>query len=133
MVAGTIVLLVMLALLGTIGYGLRGTANAEGNQQAVFHARTLLELIRERRLPQSPGFNDPPSARIPLDAPPFEPKPLGRDFPADSGYTRRIVTTRLATDPDDYRSKVYRVDVTVYWQVKGRENSFRLLGYYRAP
>lgn len=133
LIAGTIVLLVLLSLLGTIGYGLQGTRDAEGNQEAVFHARTMLELIRERRLAQNPGFSDPATARIPLDSPPFEPKPRGEDFPADSGYTRRVVTSQLSADPADYRSKVYRIDVTVFWKVKDRENSFHLVGYYRAP
>lgn len=133
MIAGTIVLLVLLSLLGTIGYGLQGTRDAEGNQEAVFHARTMLELIRERRLAQDPGFNDPATARIALDAPPFEPKPRGDDFPAQTGYTRRVVTSQLSTDPADYRSKMYRIDVTIYWKIKARENSFHLVGYYRAP
>lgn len=127
MVAATIVLLVLLALLGTIAFGLQGTRDAEGHQKAVYHARKIMELIRERDLAQNLGFNDAVAARLPLDAPPFD-----SDFPADSGYFRRIVTERQSTDDLDYLSKVYRVQVTVYWTAKGRERHFEVEGLTRA-
>lgn len=134
LIAGTIILLVLLSLLGSIAFGLNGTKYAAGHQQAVFHARELMELIRERQLasavitPPNPGFADPSTARIPLNAPPFE-----NDFPADTGYTRRIETRRLSTDPTNYHSKLYEIKITVFWKVKSRENSFRLSGLYRVP
>ncbi len=139
MVAAVIVLLVLLSLIGTVAFGLRGTREAEGSQDAVLHARRLIELIRERRLPQvevfppEVGFSDPAVSRTALDAFPFQPKPSGEDFPAGTGYTRRIVTERLSEDGDDYRSRLYLIDVTVFWKIKGRENQYQLTGYYRAP
>jgi hypothetical protein len=148
MVAATVVLLVLLTLLGALSFGLQGTRNAEGHQKAVAFARQMMELIRERglaRIPVSPppaiGFDDPAGARIELDAPPFQPKPPAsdpssppvEDFPAASGYTRRLVTRRLSLDPDDYQSRLYRIEITLFWRVKARENSCRLVGYDRAP
>lgn len=144
LVASTIILLVLLSLLGTIAFGLNGTQNSEGNQQAVLHARQIFELIRERRLlhpnPDPDGedtvFDDAVDARIPLETP-LVPPPAGEDaivdFPEGTGYTRRIVSSRLSSDETNYQSKLYRIEVTVYWKVKARENSFQLIGYDRAP
>ena len=136
LVSATIVLLVLLSLLGTIAFGLNGTQNAEGNQRAVLFARRLFELIRERRLAQTVGFNDPVTARIPLETPLLPPPPGESpqvDFPPGTGYSRRIVTSRLSTDSSDYKSKVFQIEVFVFWRVKSRENSFHLIGYDRAP
>ena len=126
--AATIITLVLLSLLGTISFALEGSRQAEGQQEAAWHAQALFENIRERGLPSSLGFNDPAGARIPLNDPPVD-----IDLPADTGYTRRIVTQRLATDPSDYQSKIYRVDVTVFWKSKRRESSFSLNGLYYEP
>lgn len=136
MIAGLVTVLVMLTLLGTISFGLEGTRNAAGHQQGVYHARQLMELIRERRLaecaltaPSPPtGFNDASGTRVPLHAPPF-----ANDFPDNSGYTRRLVTRRVSTDVNDYRNRLFEVEVTVFWKVKARENSYRLVGLYRVP
>ena len=134
MVSVVVVLLVLLALLGTIAYGLAGTRNAEGNQQAVYHAQRLLELTRERDLARKEtvgttiGFQDADDARIPLNSPPF-----ADDFEDDTGYTRRMVTRRISNDPADYESKLWEIEVTVFWTVKGRENLFRLVGVDRVP
>ena len=133
LVAATVVLLVLLSLLGTIAFGLHGTRNAEGHQDAVYHAIHLLELIRERRLAQTvippnttEGFLDAEDARIAL-----EDQPFADDFPPQTGYTRRIVTEQVSSDTTDYRSRTYRIEVTVFWNVKDRENSFRLVGLHR--
>ena len=134
MVAVVVVLLVLLALLGTIAYGLAGTRNAEGNQRAVHYAQRLLELTRERDLAREEtvgttiGFQDPEDARIPLNSPPFT-----DDFEAGTGYTRRLVTRRISNDPTSYESKLWELEVTVFWTVKGRENLFRLVGVDRVP
>lgn len=144
LVAATIILLVLLSLLGTIAFGLNGTQNSEGNQQAVLHARQIFELIRERRLlhpnpdPDMDDvvFDDPVDARIPLETPLVPPPPDEDpivDFPEGTGYTRRIVSERLSSDETNYQSKLYRIEVTVYWKIKARENSFQLIGYDRAP
>ncbi len=127
MVAATIVLLVLLSLIGTIAFGLQGTQNVAGHQQAVDYARKLMELIRERDLAQNLGFSDTTGARVPLNAAPFT-----SDFPADSGYTRRLVTERLSTDNANYQSKLYRVEVSVFWKIKGREVHYTLEGLTRA-
>lgn len=136
LVASTIVLLVLLSLLGAIAFGLEGVRNAEGHQEAVMYARQLFELTRENGLaqmeifPPDIGFNDPPEARIPLDTPPFDSL---EEFPEDSGYTRRMVTQRLSDNTSEHGFKLYRIEVTVFWQVKGHESSFRLVGYHRVP
>lgn len=133
MVAATIILLGLLTLLGVISSGLAGTRNSAGHHTAVYHARQFMELIRARRLPQKQvfppafGFSDPASARIPLDAPPFE-----DDFPANTGYFRQLVTGRVSSDPKSYQARLYEVEVTVYWKVRARENKFRLVGLHRA-
>lgn len=135
LVAGTIVLLVLLSLLGTIAFGLKGVQNAEGNQEAVFHARRLFEYIRENRLaervvyPPHIGFADLPSDRILLEAAPFD---TVEEFQSNNRYTRRIVTERLSTDLSDHRSRLYRVEVTVFWEIRSGESSYQLVGYYRA-
>lgn len=126
MVAIVIILLVLLTLLGTVSFSLEGARNAEGHQDAEYYAQSLFEAIRDRDLAQGTGFSDAATDRIPLNDPPF-----AGDFPADTGYTRNIVTTQLATDPADYRSKLYEVQVVIHWKVKNRENSFRLVGMVR--
>jgi len=134
MVAGTLVLLMLLALLGTVAFGLAGTRNAEGHQKAVHYAQRLLELTRERGLareeiaPSVIGFQDPSNARIPLHAPPFS-----NDFEDQTGYTRRLRTERLSNDTSSFEFKLYKIEVTVFWTVKARENQFRLVGIERVP
>lgn len=123
-----IVVLVLLSLLGVIEFSLQGVRGAQGHQQGLYHATHLLERIREQDLAIYLGFSDPITARIPLDAPPFS-----TDFPANTGYTRRLVTQRLSTDPTNYQFKVYRVEVTVFWKTRGREASVTLEGLTRAP
>lgn len=133
LVAATVLLLAVLTMLGVIAFGLAGTRNAAGHHTAVLHARQLVELIRSRRLaemvinPPAPGFSDAPADRIPLEDPPFE-----NDFPPQTGYTRRLVTEAQSTDPNDYKSKLFRVEATVFWRVKRRENKFQVEGLYRA-
>jgi hypothetical protein len=127
MVAFTIVVLVLLSLLGAISFGLQGVGAADGRQNATFEANRLLELIRQRQLAQSLGFNDAPSARVPIEAAPFT-----SDFPANSGLTRRIVTDRLSDDPDHYQYKVFSIEVTVFWKTRGRESSVTLESLTRA-
>lgn len=135
LIACTIVILVLLSLLGAIAFGLEGTRHAAGHQQGVYYARELLELIREKRYAYLPrqqasltlvGFSDLEDDRIPLNDPPFQ-----DNFPSQSGYTRRIVTEPMSPNPADHRSKVYRIEVTVFWRVKGRESSFRIEGLSR--
>ena len=94
----------------------------------------MLELTRERDLAREEtvgptiGFQDPEDARIPLNSPPFT-----DDFEAGTGYTRRLVTRRISNDPTSYESKLWEIEVTVFWTVKGRENLFRLVGVDRVP
>lgn len=133
LIAATVILLVILTLLGVIAFGLAGTRNAAGHHSAVFYARQLLELIRSRRLPEvvvnppTPGFSDAASDRHPLEAPPFE-----NDFPPHTGYQRRLVTAPLSSTAGDYKAKLHRIEATVFWRVKRRENQFRVVGLYRA-
>lgn len=133
-VAGSIIILVLLSLIGAVAFGLEGVRSAEGHQEAVFHARRLMALIRERGYPVthvvSPGFlgfQDAPADRVPLDNPPFD-----NDFPSTTGYFRNLYTEPLSSDPTSYQSKVYRVKVTIYWQAKRRTSEFQISGLYRA-
>lgn len=121
-------MLVFLSLLGAVSFALEGTRHAEGYDDASWYAQRLMEAVRERDLAQTIGFSDPPSARIPLDAPPFD-----TDFAPDPNYTRRIVTTQLSGDPNDYRHNLYQIEITVYWQSKRRESSFQLVGLTGEP
>ena len=121
LIAGTVILLVLLSLLGTVSFALEGSRHAEGVQDGSWYAQSLVEVIRDRGLAQNPGFNDAPGARIPIETAPFN-----LDFPADTGYTRRIVTRRLSTDTTNYQYKLFEIVVTVYWQSKRSENSFEV-------
>ena len=126
LIAFTVVVLVILSLLGTVSFALEGNRTAEGRQDAILIAQQLFETIRERELPASTGFNDAANARIPVGDPPFD-----NVLPPNTDYTRRIVTSRLATDPSDYRSRLYEVQVTVFWKIKERESQYVLEGLYR--
>ena len=128
LVAGTVIVLVLLSLLGAISFALEGSRQAEGHDDATWYAQRLMEAIRERELAQTVGFSDPPTARIPLNAPPFD-----TDFTPDPLYTRRIVTRQVTTDPTDYRHKLYEITVTIYWKSKRRENSFQIVGLTGEP
>lgn len=133
-VAGAVIILVLLSLIGAIAFGLEGVRSADGHQQAVYHARRLMELIRAWSYPidnvVSPsylGFQDLPTDRVLLHAAPFD-----NDFPTTTGYTRNLFTEPLSTDPTNYQSKIYRVRVIVYWEAKRRVSQFQISGLYRA-
>lgn len=117
LVAMSVVVLVILSLIGTTAFVLRGAQSSQGREAAMAEAQRLLEIVRERDLSSAPGFNDPPSARHLLEAPPFQ-----LDFSPGSGLKRRIVTSRLSTSPSHHLYKVYKVSVTLYWEAKGRES-----------
>lgn len=125
LIAFTIIVLVLLSLLGAVSFSLEGTRAAEGRLDASWIAQRTFENIRDRKL-IAPGFQDPVSARIPINAVPFE-----SDFPANTGFTRRLVTERLSTDPTNYRSHLYQIDVSIFWENKRRENVYTLKGLYR--
>ena len=59
LVAGTVVILVMLSLLGSVSFALEGVRQLDGQDKATWYAQRLLEGIRERRLASGMGFNDP--------------------------------------------------------------------------
>ena len=126
--AGTVVILVMLSLLGSVSFALEGVRQLDGQDKATWYAQRLLEGIRERRLASGMGFNDPTGTRVPIDAAPFN-----TFISPDADYTRRIVTTQLAPSTADYRHDLYRIEVTVYWKTKRRENSFKLVGLSHEP
>ncbi len=126
--AATLVTLVLLALLGTIAFGLRGVQSSENHQRGVYHARKLFDLTKERKLFLHASFDDPPEARLALDAPPFQ-----DDFPAATGFQRRLVTHRLSDNPDSFEYKLYSIEVTVFWKDKTRDSEFQIRGLARVP
>lgn len=117
----------LLALLGAVSFGLEASAHAARSGEALSYAREIVALMEERKLPESVTFADPPGARVNLEDPPFE-----TDFPAGTGFTRNITATQLSTTASDYRSRLYELNVVVYWEEKGKERSVRLQGLHFA-
>jgi len=137
MVAVTVLALGLLSLLGALAFGLRASENGARHAEATQHAKRYLALIRQRNLvfgvedplPDSnSGLNDDPALRRALDEAPFT-----GDFPAESGFQRRLALAWAYPASDPRHGRLARISATVFWDDRGVERRVELVGYARKP
>lgn len=118
----------LLALAGAVAYSTRTGAQAARQTTALQYAKQLLQLSKLYNLPKVNPINDAASARTAIDGAPF----VGVMQP-DANYKRNLRMVPLATSATDYRSQLYRIDVSVFWFDRGREVQLRDSALHRAP
>lgn len=118
----------LLSIAGAVIYSTRIGAQAARQTQALQYAKQIIALSKLANLPRVTPINDAPADRIAVGAPPFQ------DQVANSpDYRRNVRMQPLSTDPNDYRSQLYNIDVTIYWFDRGRELSLRDQAVHRSP
>jgi type II secretory pathway pseudopilin PulG len=142
---------IAVGLLGLVSVLVSGTRAADfgiNTSRATSRARDILEIIRAEGLAfehdkypglpdEDSGLNDPPDARIPLDAvPPLRVGGTLADKYTEDGetaarFTRNIKTERITNDANDHRYPILKVTVTIYWMERGKERSVQIVGTTR--
>ncbi|MBS2036915.1 prepilin-type N-terminal cleavage/methylation domain-containing protein [bacterium] len=128
------------AALGTsaaVHYGLRSQAHGKVVSEAQAYADRLMVSMLEQNLAfsstslpaSSSGINDPASARVALNAAPFNNASYG--LPANSRFTRNIsvINCRQASESGGqygWKDDIRQVTVKVYWKENSREGSVTL-------
>lgn len=128
MVAMLVVAVGLLSIAGAVIYSTRIGAQAARQTQALQYAKQIIALSKLANLPRVTPINNTASDRIAVAAPPFQEHI--KDHP---DYRRNVRMQPLSTDPNDYRSQLYNIDVTIYWFDRGRELSLRDQAVHRSP
>lgn len=128
LLASAVVAVGLLSIAGAVIYSTRVGAQAARQTVALQYAKQLIQLSKLYNLPRVAPINDAPSARTAVDAAPF----AGVVSP-NANYRRNLRMTPLSSVPTDYRSQLYQIDVTVYWQDRGREVYLHDSAVHRAP
>ena len=118
----------LLATAGSIIYANRTGAQAARQTVALQYAKQLIQLSKLYNLPRTAPINDSPAARVAVDAAPF-----ASNMSPNSSYKRNLRMSALSSTPGDYRSQLYRVDVTIYWYDRGQELSLSDSSIHRSP
>lgn len=137
LVSLTLITIAVLGVLGSIAYGTKHAGTGEELAEATHVCRSIMTYLQETTLldtveiarpwlSEESGLNDPDTAFRQLDDAPlggmnFQPRQLER-------YRRRIECVRVNDDPLNYRYKLARVKVSVFWQSKERERSVEMTG-----
>lgn len=127
LLALTVVSMGLLAIAGAVIYSTRVGGQAARQTRALQYAKQIIALSKLYNLPRVAPINDLPASRVAVNAPPFQ------DYvSADPQYRRNLRMQVLATDPNDYRSQLYRIEVSVFWFDRGIERSLRDVSVHRA-
>lgn len=118
----------LLATAGSIIYANRTGAQAARQTVALQYAKQLIQLSKLYNLPRTAPINDSPASRVAVDAAPF-----ASNMSPNSSYKRNLRMSALSSTPGDYRSQLYRVDVTIYWYDRGQELSLSDSSIHRSP
>jgi prepilin-type N-terminal cleavage/methylation domain-containing protein len=138
LVSITLIAIALLGVLGSIAYGTKHSGSGADLSEATHLARTIMTYVQETTLldtveielpwlTEESGLNDPATAFRQLDAPPlgaglrFEPVQLER-------FRRRIQSQRVIDDPLNYRYKLARLRVSIFWTSKQGERQVELTG-----
>lgn len=133
----SLIAIALLGVMGAIAYGTKHSTSGEQLSEASHLGRSILTYIQETTLldsvdvgeawptPES-GLNDTPSTFRQLDDAPlggmrFENTQLAR-------YRRRILSQRVSTEPLNYRYKLARVKVSIFWSSKQGERQVDMTG-----
>ncbi len=137
LVSITLIAIALLGVMGSIAYGTKNAAHGAELTEATHLARSNLNYIQEGSLldleqidrpwpNQDSGLADSPSTFRQLDAPPLPTKLfLGTQL---ERYRRRIESHRVVDDPLNYRYKLAKVRVSVFWSTKQGERNVSLMG-----
>lgn len=140
LVSIAVLAIAMFGVMGSIAYGTRHSRSGEELTEAVQQARQILVSMQEMSVlditdigepwpkPES-GLNDEPGVRRELDAAPLG--GLTVSLPQLERYQRRIVTTRLSSDPLDHRFHLASVAVEIFWESKQGHRRLELTGLVR--
>ncbi len=137
LVSITLIAIALLGVMGSIAYGTKHSSSGAELSSATHLGRSLLSYIQETTLidtadvgepwpTEESGLNDPPNAFRQLDDPPFgglrfEPLHLEK-------FRRRIQSQRVTDEPLNYRYKLARVKVSIFWTGKQGERSVDITG-----
>ena len=116
LVAVAVLAVGFLAVFGGLAYSLRATRTAGEMSEAANLNRRLIELVRTRvEFENFPAWSiyvtDSDTVRKPLNAPPFQ----DQSFTEGDRFRRNIRVDRVSSDPNDYRSKLWHIQVGVFW------------------
>ena len=128
MVAMLVVSIGLLSIAGAVIYSTRIGTQSARQTRALQYSKQIIALSKLSNLPRVAPINDAPGDRVPMEAPPFQ-----SQITASPDFKRNVRMQPLSNDPNDYRSQLYNVDVTVYWYDRGRELSLRDQAIHRSP
>lgn len=137
MVAIALIAIALLGVMGAIAYGTRHAGSGSELSEGSHLTRSILNYIQETTLldtvevekawpgPDS-GLNDKPSVFRQLDAPPlgglvFQKSQVER-------FRRRIESQRVTEEKLNYRYKLARLRVSVFWSSKQGERNVVMTG-----
>ena len=137
LVSITLIAIALLGVMGSIAYGTRHSSSGAELSEATHLCRSILTYIQETtRLDEvdlsepwptsESGLNDDPTVfrqldEVPLGGMNFTSTQLGK-------YRRRIESQRVNDDPLNYRFKLARVRVSVFWSSKQGERRVSMTG-----
>ncbi|MEW6280871.1 MAG: hypothetical protein AB1758_19810 [Candidatus Eremiobacterota bacterium] len=120
----------LLAVFASLSYSVRAGKHSQAMSCAVALNRQIIDLIRSRQYDQdTPGLNDGPQTRRPVNARPFQ-----NDIQVPEGvpdFTRNVQFERLSTDASRPESRLRRIRVSVFWSEQGAEREITLEAYQR--
>lgn len=127
MISIALVTIALFGVLGSIAYGTRHSRSGEELTEATQLARQVLVYVQENSILDTvesnepwfsvdSGLNDAPGVTREMDAAPLG----GATFTLTQleRYKRRIVTTRVSTDPLSHRFALALVTVQISWESK---------------
>ena len=137
LVSLALIAIAVLGVMGSIAYGTKHSRSGEQLSEASHLGRSILTYIQETTIldtvqlsepwpTEDSGLNDNESTfrqldEVPLGAMRFEPQHL-------ETFRRRIQSQRVNEDPQNYRYKLGRVKVSIFWSSKQGERSVDLTG-----
>lgn len=137
-----VVAIALMGLMASLAFGLQASGNAERMTEATNHARRVVGIIRADATSAQTGVfpgtapytpnnaleNADDSERTALNAAPLT------DLPGDTNMERNIQITYL-TDPggQPQRDNLARIQVRVFWTVKGQEHMVEMVAFQRDP
>ena len=118
----------LMAIAGAVIYSTRMEGRAGRATEALHYANQIIDLSKLYNLPKVAPIHDPPAARRPVNAPPYDQEIYANDL-----FRRNVRMTWVNSSSGDYRNELYQVDVTIYWFERSKEESLHVAGLHRVP
>ncbi len=124
-----VVSVALLGILASLAFGLNASDHAQRMTQATNLAREAITLLRDNNVAFTPALKDPITAKGKDWIDNF-PSPLD-SLPKDTNMKMKVdITTSLGTG---YKANLARIQVTIFWTIKGHEKHIDLVAYQRKP